>query len=637
MSQVDFALSQVCRVCGGCENLKYIEDMGEFFLEKLRVCTSIIILKNDQLPKHICEKCEQNVEISYRLRKQGEMTQIRLKLQLEKSVEENNVQTTTIDVKKDLVNSNTSNNVQTAKPVVLTFSEDNVDEIYEERFFADFIEEESEYFTCDDEIIKVEKLDEADILESVSPSPTPSTENANNKTEKVFMCKTCDQFCESFAEYLSHIKEHGNDGYACEECGKFFLKEASLTKHKEIHKKRESYPCPECGRLYNIAYNLTRHIRSAHENIRRYCCTVCSEKFCRPDILKTHMLIHKTDRNFPCTQCTSSFKSERYLKSHMKRHSNSKQTSNITNCPSKKVLIGDKKVYHCTICGKISKHHFTHKNHLLTHTMERPHPCTLCSKTFRTNAALTTHLRIHTGEKPYQCDICFSRFRQKPHLQEHRYKHEGILPHACDLCDAKFIKKSNLRCHRQTHFTNRIHKCSKCNRQFTRVSLLRAHIREEHSDHSSKKLKAVKQVKMKPKEEFFIMVASDDEKNELEIYDEPNNELQPIPINIMKSKVEYENENLPQISFATNNMENQNSQYEIVEEELDENIEYILEETDSDIDSSMGAILIPNSSTDNAISEDGNVVWVTDVQNETIEGDKLGNLFIIRDISNYNL
>ena len=77
----------------------------------------------------------------------------------------------------------------------------------------------------------------------------------------------------------------------------------------------------------------------------------------------------------------------------------------------------------CKFCAKFFATPSHLRNHVMTHTGERPFQCHMCNKSFNRNHHLMLHIRTHTGEKPFKCQICPKQFSQKGSRDRHQLTH----------------------------------------------------------------------------------------------------------------------------------------------------------------------------------------------------------------------
>ncbi|XP_053183269.1 zinc finger protein 236-like isoform X1 [Scomber japonicus] len=111
--------------------------------------------------------------------------------------------------------------------------------------------------------------------------------------------------------------------------------------------------------------------------------------------------------------------------------------------------------------------------------IKRAHRCSWCNKSFKKSSHLKQHVRSHTGEKPYRCHLCGRAFVSAGVLKSHLNTHTGVKPFNCNVCDASFTTNGSLNRHMLIHIKS--FKCSVCDESFRTSLLCKKHMKKEHA------------------------------------------------------------------------------------------------------------------------------------------------------------
>lgn len=198
-----------------------------------------------------------------------------------------------------------------------------------------------------------------------------------------YSCDTCGFKCQSRRRLKEHLdRKHGSEyKFDCEYCGKKFKVKGDMRLHIRFKHKEGPIICDVCGKTCSNSNSLYVHQKWAHFK-PKYECEICKRRMVTQENLDQHILLqHERRESFVCEECGKSFSENHRLKQHM-----------------------------------------------MTHTGDRPYDCHICGKAFARRTAYRQHLLIHTGKRPYICDICGKAFTQKPGLICHRKSHPGVHP-----------------------------------------------------------------------------------------------------------------------------------------------------------------------------------------------------------------
>uniref|UniRef100_A0A1B0A086 Protein krueppel n=1 Tax=Glossina pallidipes TaxID=7398 RepID=A0A1B0A086_GLOPL len=421
---------KMCRICGDNKDLKSILVEGEELQEKLLICTNIKININDSLPKRICVKCEQNLEFSYRLRKQSEATEERLRKELQANVDEASQiipqEKKELDLLDDFVLDE-----KVEEFIKITEEEKTIGACTSEQFqlqeiHVKDIRNEIEEYDAKTDIVddisvtdnyceNLERARREDVIDLISESSSnandwiPPTDSETDivpsidDKESMFICLICGLTCHFRSNYNNHLKTH-----------------LSCDKMNGVKKRHK---CPHCDSSYSHRTSLNRHTRTLHHELKTYTCPICNDNFAEPDVYKNHIISYSKD---------------------ISRDANGKRL--------------------CTDA----------------HIKEKPYACTNCNKTFSTTGSLLNHQRNHTSLRQYQCDLCLQGFVELSDMKKHKLAHEGNGPLFCQICHMGFIEKGNLRRHMRKHVNKMPFACALCSQQFYTLLSLTKHSTKVH-------------------------------------------------------------------------------------------------------------------------------------------------------------
>lgn len=161
---------------------------------------------------------------------------------------------------------------------------------------------------------------------------------------------------------------------------------------------------------------------------------------------------------FVCGLCHKSFDSEKYLSMHMPLHKPYVETAETMVSSSSGPEAEVQLLQGLPGAGKQKK--------VVTSEMQQ-WTCQYCNKSFMQNSNYKNHMRTHSDERPFVCETCNIGFKERYHLKKHvLFKHTTDLKETCRVCGKCFKDSTAVRAHERIHSELRPYSCNLCGKTF---------------------------------------------------------------------------------------------------------------------------------------------------------------------------
>ncbi|EDW18438.1 zinc finger protein 700 [Drosophila mojavensis] len=252
--------------------------------------------------------------------------------------------------------------------------------------------------------------------------------------EKQFQCRQCDHSSHNKQALSNHVKvvHMKIKNFACQYCGKTFGKSHACKIHERLHTGENCCECKICGKIFLFEKRLTKHLQ-IHEKREippptaagnptvegdAQTTPTMNQEMAEPVDIKPVPIVPPKPKN--------SHRVERVDISQLAGTSVNPIPSVSVPSWSPQVNFTKKEGQHiCPGCGRGFNHIGNMKLHYkIIHEKVKDFACRYCPKRFAKAQYLRNHEYIHTGEKPFECKICGKHFRQEQVLKTHLKVHD---------------------------------------------------------------------------------------------------------------------------------------------------------------------------------------------------------------------
>ncbi|XP_057668016.1 zinc finger protein OZF-like [Diorhabda carinulata] len=210
------------------------------------------------------------------------------------------------------------------------------------------------------------------------------------------------------------------------------------------------------------------------DNLPKNICTICADL-----LIKIHSFKDKIEQSqIILNRCLTEIKNiGPQSADDFDESFNSNVDSDVSDCKNQQIEEGSTKNFTCSFC---SLKFFSYTAYIAHRKSEadlrrKKQACSVCNKLISTYK-LKDHMNSHTKERPYECEICGEKFRFRSSLSRHNFRHKDKKPHVCHICGRGFIQAPTLTDHIRTHLGQKSCICCVCGKSFITKHALGNHM-----------------------------------------------------------------------------------------------------------------------------------------------------------------